>query len=110
MRTPASWTGYRLEWLDALPAAGTLICWCGVCSVSRPKGSPHDYPLRRPAVRPLPLRPILYIGLVWIWRDATRRGQPGWLWALLTRPLNWVALLAHVVVRALLPSRTAAPV
>src|SRR5262249_34967879 len=33
----------------------------------------------------------------WIWRDANRRGQPGWLWALLTLPLSWVARLAYVV-------------
>lgn len=44
--------------------------------------------------------PVL-IGFLWIWRDANRRGQPGLLWALLTLPLSWLAILAYVVVRAL---------
>lgn len=46
------------------------------------------------------LVPIL-IGFLWILPDANRRGQPGLIWALLTIPLNWVAVLAYVVVRAL---------
>jgi uncharacterized membrane protein len=44
--------------------------------------------------------PIL-IGLVWVWRDANRRGQPGWLWALLTIPFGWFTIIVYVVVRAL---------
>ena len=43
----------------------------------------------------------LLIGFLWIWRDANRRGQPGLLWALLTLPLSWLAVLAYVVARAL---------
>src|SRR5215831_1735539 len=60
------------------------------------------------------LGPLLYFGLpvligfLWIWRDANRRGQPGWLWALMTIPLHWIAPLAYVVVRALVPQRPAA--
>ncbi len=46
------------------------------------------------------LVPIL-IGFLWMRRDADMRGQPGLLWALLTIPLSWVAVLAYVVVRAL---------
>jgi cytochrome bd-type quinol oxidase subunit 1 len=46
--------------------------------------------------------PVL-IGFVWIRPDANTRGQPGLLWAVLTIPLSWVAILAYVVVRALAP-------
>lgn len=48
------------------------------------------------------LIPIL-IGFLWIRPDANSRGQPGLLWAILTLPLNWVAVLAYLVVRALTP-------
>lgn len=34
-----------------------------------------------------PLIPLI-IGIVWMRPDASRRGQPGWLWALLTIPLR----------------------
>ena len=51
--------------------------------------------------------PVL-IGFLWIWRDANRRGQPGWLWALATIPLNWLAVLAYIVVRALMQQQPAA--
>jgi hypothetical protein len=43
----------------------------------------------------------IVIGVVWIRPDANRFGQPGWLWALATIPLNWVAVLTYLVVRAL---------
>ena len=43
------------------------------------------------------------IGFIWILPDANRRGQPGILWALLTIPLGWIAVLAYTVVRALQP-------
>jgi hypothetical protein len=62
----------------------------------------------------LSLGPILYfgvpvlIGFLWIWRDANQRGQPGWLWALVTIPLHWLALLAYIVVRALMQQRAGA--
>jgi hypothetical protein len=46
------------------------------------------------------LIPVL-VGFLWIRPDANTRGQPGLLWALLTLPLNWVAVLAYLVVRAL---------
>lgn len=39
------------------------------------------------------------IGFAWVWPDANRRGQPGWLWALLTIPFNWAALVAYLIVR-----------
>ncbi len=45
------------------------------------------------------LPPIL-IGFFWMRHDADRRGQPGLLWAVLTIPLSWVAVLAYLVVRA----------
>jgi hypothetical protein len=41
------------------------------------------------------------VGLVYVLPDANRRGQPGWLWALLTIPLGWLALLAYLIVRSL---------
>lgn len=41
------------------------------------------------------------IGFTWVWPDAARRGQPGWLWALLTIPLGWLALIAYLVARSL---------
>ncbi len=44
--------------------------------------------------------PIL-IGVFWIAPDARRRGQPGWLWALLTIPFGWFTVIAYAVVRAL---------
>lgn len=40
------------------------------------------------------------IALAYIWRDASRRGQPGWLWALATIFLSWFGVLAYLVVRA----------
>jgi hypothetical protein len=43
----------------------------------------------------------IVIGIIWIRPDANRFGQPGWLWALATIPLNWVAVVAYLVVRAL---------
>ena len=48
------------------------------------------------------------IGVFWVRGDADRLGQPGWLWALLTIPLSWVAIVAYLVVRALLPGRAQA--
>jgi hypothetical protein len=46
------------------------------------------------------LVPIV-IGFAYVLPDANRRGQPGWLWAVLTIPLGWIALLAYLVVRSL---------
>lgn len=42
--------------------------------------------------------PIL-VGVFWIWPDANRRGQHGWLWALLTIPLGWIAVIIYLVMR-----------
>lgn len=42
----------------------------------------------------------MLIGFLWIRPDANTRGQPGLLWALLTIPLNWVAVLGYLIVRA----------
>src|SRR5579884_4041204 len=42
----------------------------------------------------------LIIALAYIWPDAHRRGQPGWLWALTTIFLSWLGVLAYLVVRA----------
>ena len=47
----------------------------------------------------LGLAPVI-IGFALAWPDASRRGQPGWLWAILTIPLGWLALIAYVVVRS----------
>lgn len=41
------------------------------------------------------------IGFTFVRIDADRHGQPGWLWAILTLPLGWIAILGYVVVRAL---------
>jgi hypothetical protein len=47
--------------------------------------------------------PIL-VGFIWIRADADRSGQPGILWAVLTLPFSWLAVLAYLVVRALRPA------
>lgn len=47
-----------------------------------------------------------YLGFTWIRLDANRRGQPGWLWAFVTIPLGWLAILAYLVVRGVSPART----
>lgn len=41
------------------------------------------------------------IGFVYIRADADQSGQPGWLWALATIFLSWLAVLAYLIVRAL---------
>ena len=41
----------------------------------------------------------LIIALAYIWRDAQRWGQPGWLWALVAIFLSWVGILAYLIVR-----------
>ena len=43
--------------------------------------------------------PIL-LGFIWIRVDADRSGQPGILWAVLTIPFGWTAVLVYLVVRA----------
>lgn len=53
------------------------------------------------------LLPPILIGFFWMRRDADTRGQPGLLWALLTIPLSWIAVLAYLVVRAFVPQATA---
>lgn len=45
-----------------------------------------------------PLIPLI-IGIVWMAPDARRRGQPGWLWALLTIPFGWITVLLYAVLR-----------
>ena len=47
------------------------------------------------------------LGFTFVRADANRHGQPGWLWAVLTLPLGWIAILGYVVVRALLPQGSA---
>ena len=44
------------------------------------------------------------IALAYIWRDARRRGQPGWLWALVGIFLSWFGILAYLIVRAFTPA------
>jgi hypothetical protein len=43
--------------------------------------------------------PIL-VGFAWIRIDADRSGQPGILWALLTIPLGWLAVLVYLAIRS----------
>lgn len=50
------------------------------------------------------LLPIV-LGFTFVRSDANRLGQPGWLWALITIPLGWLALLAYLIVRAVTPTR-----
>lgn len=45
------------------------------------------------------LLPII-LGFTVVRTDANRQGQPGWLWAILTIPFGWLAILIYVVVRA----------
>lgn len=40
------------------------------------------------------------VGFTWILPDANRRGQPGLLWAVLTVPLGWLAVLGYLIARA----------
>jgi hypothetical protein len=47
--------------------------------------------------------PPILVGFLWIRPDADTRGQPGLLWALLTIPLTWVAVLVYLVMRSLTP-------
>jgi len=48
------------------------------------------------------LAPIL-IGIFWIGPDADQRGQPGWLWTLLTIPFGWMTVIFYLVLRDVLP-------
>lgn len=57
----------------------------------------HVYELVLSATIFLP--PIL-IGFLWMRPDADAHGQPGLVWALLTIPFSWIAVLVYVVVRA----------
>lgn len=41
------------------------------------------------------------IGFVYIRPAADRSGLPGWLWALSTIFLSWIAVLAYLIVRSL---------
>jgi len=43
--------------------------------------------------------PII-IGFFWMWQDANRRGQVGWLWALLTIPFGWITVLVYLALRS----------
>ncbi len=47
----------------------------------------------------------IVLGFTYIRLDANRIGQPGWLWAFLTIPLGWIAILGYLVVRAITPTR-----
>ncbi|HEX6541840.1 MAG TPA: hypothetical protein VF040_08815 [Ktedonobacterales bacterium] len=48
------------------------------------------------------LLPIV-VGFFWVRPDADSRGQPGLIWAVLTIPFAWVAVLVYVIVRSLTP-------
>lgn len=45
-----------------------------------------------------PIIPLI-IGIFWMAPDASRRGQPGWLWALLTIPFGWITVMIYAVLR-----------
>ncbi len=45
-----------------------------------------------------PLIPLI-VGIVWMAPGASRRGQPGWLWALLTIPFGWITHIIYAVLR-----------
>ncbi len=47
----------------------------------------------------------IVLGFTYVRLDANRIGQPGWLWAFLTIPLGWIAILGYLVVRAMTPTR-----
>ena len=49
------------------------------------------------------------IGFSYIRNDATQNGQPGWLWALATIFMSWIAVLAYLVVRALVSAQVPRP-
>lgn len=42
--------------------------------------------------------PII-LGFTFVRSDANRLGQPGWLWAALSIPLGWLALLIYAILR-----------
>lgn len=46
------------------------------------------------------------LGFLWMRSDADARGQPGLVWALLTIPFAWVAVLVYLIVRSLTPPAT----
>jgi hypothetical protein len=41
------------------------------------------------------------IAFLWMRPDANRRGQPGWLWALLALPFSWLIIFVYLIVRAI---------
>ncbi len=45
------------------------------------------------------------LGFTVVRGDANRLGQPGWLWAMLTIPFGWLALLVYSIVRAFMQPR-----
>lgn len=46
-----------------------------------------------------------FIGFGYIRADADRNGQPGWLWAVSTLALSWLAVLAYLIARYLSSTR-----
>lgn len=46
------------------------------------------------------LGPIV-VGFSFVRFDANRNGQPGWLWALLTIPFSWFAILGYLIMRGI---------
>ena len=68
--------------------------------------SMHWFELLPCGITALVILPAILVGFLWIRPDADTRGQPGLLWALLTIPLSWIAVLAYAVVRALTPPTT----
>jgi ethanolamine transporter EutH len=41
------------------------------------------------------------LGFTSIRKDADRSGQPGIMWAILTIPLGWLAVLVYIAIRAI---------
>lgn len=47
----------------------------------------------------------IVLGFTVVRGDANRLGQPGWLWAMLTIPFGWLALLVYSIARAFMQPR-----
>jgi hypothetical protein len=93
------------RWLVLAAGATQMLYWRQQASSDHGKEKPMPFGFHWFDLIPVffVLIPVL-VGFLWIRSDANTRGQPGLLWALLTLPLNWLAVLAYLVVRALTPT------
>ncbi len=80
----------------------------GVAQVRKDASMPF-FPLHFPGWPILALAFFLlppFIGFGYIRTDADRSGQPGWLWAVSTLALGWLAVLAYLITRYLSSTRS----